>query len=105
MLKVTSPTALNLMKARALIEDESNWCRNGLRRSQRLCAEASLMKALGLPIRRTTDLSVHDEIRFLNAAATEREGRCAYEVNDELGHAATLEMFDRAIELALNEAC
>jgi len=41
-----------------------------------------------------------EAVELLDEAARERHGAAVHVVNDRLGHAATMAMYDRAIELA-----
>jgi hypothetical protein len=90
-----------LQTARALIADKRDWCRRAaciqhLDGRMQSCAIGALMQASCQYGRQTGAGG------FLWRAAEERWFfRNPIEVNDFLGHRATLRMFDRAIALAL----
>lgn len=102
MLKPPSTTTQNLIKARELIADEKNWCQGAYSKGHRHCARS----ALGIAANKYDPNS--EVFVTLDRAAMEMVGGSgslgSMVVNDTLGHAATLRMFDRAIELSLQDA-
>lgn len=100
MLKVPNQDVRYLIEARALIEDEKNWCTGRLVDEQgRMCAWGALNQAImgnpgGMVYGRSSGL--------LWAAALEK-GHTPAGLNNTEGHAATLAMFDRAIQLGMEE--
>lgn len=100
----TNPVTANLIKARELIADERNWLQGRSRdENDNRCSIGMIGKVLGV-----CDVSKVPEIAVLRAAALEMIKRsddhiCTpiIEINDVLGHAAVMRMFDRAIELSL----
>jgi hypothetical protein len=91
--------AKELIEAKKRIENPENWCagRFGFG-SGRLCALGAIFA--GRPVGET----LHATIRALDDAADEsfRKGG-AISVNDDLGHAAVMQLYDHAIARALAE--
>lgn len=103
-------TADNLRRAKALIEDPKHWCQGASARDSegnrvweqsseavQWCAEGVLCH---LDLARDFQSPEWD---VLILASTEILGKITavpYEVNDDIGHAAVMRMYDRAIELA-----
>lgn len=103
-----------LLEARSLIADESKWCTEYIDHQGRYCA----IGAMSQFVDHVCDLGEYDAVaaspagRFLIRAADDALAahpeidRCRLpelwpaDVNDGLGHRATMEMFDRAIALA-----
>lgn len=95
----TNPVTTTLIKAREMIADPKNWCQgyaissNGTNFSY--CAFGVITYGLN-------EKDLFPIFKALNRAAGQLFGKsnAAY-VNDKLGHTATLQMFDRAIENSL----
>ena len=100
-----------LKAAKAKIEDPAHWCQGNYShwvddKTCQYCAEGAMFQT---PCQENGPAS-NDAWRFLREAAHERLVAChlrfdrqRYDivtVNDGLGHAETMKMFDRAIELA-----
>lgn len=113
MLKINNPVVENLQAARNLIADPEKWCQGaaymGAWTDISYCA-------IGAVYSRThfkTKEALLAALEALDEAAVEMlpsnvdpksNDLCpAAWVNDNLGHTAVLRMFDRAIELALND--
>ena len=111
-----SPTVQVLQAARNLIADESRWgrrwlsttadgtCAYGVMSEDAVawCAHGAIMHEGGegyFPAARLLD-RVASEL-FPDTIAAHPEVIPAAAVNDHLGHAAVMQMFDRAIELAV----
>lgn len=100
----TNPVTANLIKARELIADESKWttpdkptfCERG-----HYCAEHALSFAMGGNADGYAYNSVERDCLIRAARAQGKIDPSA--VNDVLGHAAVMQMFNRAIELSLQE--
>jgi hypothetical protein len=107
MLKPNSPVTANLIKARELIVDPDNWSPNGSVEDG-MCAVQAVGEAMGFPPYEEGEA----EREFLRVAAREQQTwrqrilgspPSIIKVNYS-GHAATIRMFDRAIELSLQDA-
>lgn len=110
-----SQTVQDLQRARNLIADPKKWCQGGLTRlidgrlshSRDSTRHGVAFCAIGALVVTDTEHSVG---HLLDQAALdlfpklrEADGlRPAAMVNDDLGHAAVLRMYDRAIELAMS---
>lgn len=88
--------AKRLIKAKSLIENPENWCQRAIEWEGRRCALGALLEV-------TQPIDVGDLCSYVDRAANEFDGRNIVQVNNELGHAATMQMFDRAIMLALEK--
>ncbi len=106
----------DLQAARALIEDPARWtqhttarARDGARTSAqadnacRWCATGALVR-IAAPPNRWPGIPrprVDVAVEILRRAALQTGAHMVpSEVNDELGHAATMEMYDRAVRIA-----
>ncbi len=110
-MKTVSETAALLMKARDLISDESRWCQGNLgvdayghptedlEFAVRVCSVGALLKVYD------DDLPRVRASTALNAASRELSGNKygIVDFNDNTGHAAVMEMFDRAIEAEMED--
>lgn len=107
----TNPVTANLIKAREMIAGDRWSCRPD--KGDGLCALQALSQQTGC---RSWQRVSGPELEALSAAAEEQlstpqattirfkprsEIERVYTVNDHLGHAAVMRMFDRAIELSL----
>lgn len=90
-----------LQRARALIEDERNWCTGQYFKGKRMCAVGAIQRAHVSavdylhPVLATLDnvtTSVCD-------SATSR----VHDVNDKYGHVAVMELYDIAISAAMSD--
>lgn len=102
MLKINNPAVENLQAARNLIADPEKWCQGKEQTDDgRVCAvRAVWATGANLNARRALDKAARQ--LYWHEEAGEPLWP-AVRVNDDLGHAAVLRMFDRAIELALND--
>lgn len=92
----TNPVTTTLIKAREMIADPARWTQFRLHSPERMahCALGAVEIAANHDWRREWST-----IKRLHCAAQEIFGFAdAVRVNNCLGHAATLQMFDRAIE-------
>ena len=90
------PITRELIAAKKRIENEDDWCRGSYHRDGALCAAA----ALGYPFK------TGEALHALIAAAQELEpdaGLPVLYINDTLGHAAVMQMYDHAIARAIKE--
>jgi hypothetical protein len=106
-MKPLSPIALQLMEAKSRIVDKKNWCQFGL---VKVALDGHLMYcALGALYRAAQEQIAlpREHIpaeHFLNIAALKLYADDIMYVNDECGHEAVLQVYDRAIELAGEDA-
>ena len=105
-----SPLIQNLEKARNLIVDKDRWCEGGLRDELgRHCAIGAYNEVAGTQgYREVPDALVKAAVNMVDEAGLNRWDagfgfHAVYMVNDQLGHEATLRMFERAIEIAIQE--
>jgi hypothetical protein len=109
MLKPNSTTTSNLIRARELIADKKNWCQDALFRGEAMCALGALYRAAGARedgsgMMDMMDMTVHVASKYLaDAAGHEFHLPCPAWVNDTHGHAEVMRMYDKAIELSLQE--
>ena len=102
MLKPNSVATRSLIDARERIADPDNWC-TGMRWSgNRSCAIGALRVASGAMKEPISDVPGYRHLRFAALSLFNTEN-IASEVNDGLGHAAVMQMFDRAIEYSFQE--
>jgi hypothetical protein len=92
-----------LCKARKLISDKKHWCRGAWHQKRagvdQYCALGALHE-IGKGSDGNTNAIVN---KTLGAASRELYSTDIVNVNDDLGHEATLKMFDRAIEMACDK--
>lgn len=84
------PVVLALVRAKARIADPKNWCRDGdnsYRPGETFCALLACKPGDG-------------SMTTLSNAARELFDRSVIEVNDTLGHAAVMQVYDKAIDMA-----
>lgn len=111
MLKPPNQTALNLLKARALIENKEDWCFGAFKhvssdgRTKR-CALMALAEVLNQGF--LSGVLASKENQYLERAIKEElnglNGNFCTGVeylNDNYGHTAVMKVFDRAIEKAM----
>ena len=110
--EIEETTADKLRRAKALIEDPENWCQGiyardakGLAlKSREVATDGVAFCAIGALVRATQNRDVvwvdGKETKKLWEAAKELFGHAPARVNDNLGHAAVMHMYERAIELA-----
>lgn len=93
----TNPVTTNLLRARELIADEKNWCTYALQQTRygvkQYCAWGALEEVS----------HTMDEERILRRASDELYYESPAVVNNTMGHAAVMAMFDRAIKLSFAE--
>lgn len=97
MLKPNNAVTTNLLRARELIADEKNWCQGYGSVGKRRCAVVAVYAM------QTDPNSCQDAWWILNASATRLFGKTTINVNDTLGHAAVMRVYDEAIEMSLRE--
>lgn len=96
--RTISKTAADLIKARALIEDEGNWCKYALHDAHgRHCALGAVQAA-----------TRHNRLAAVVALAHSAEAlfgtSSVADVNNKIGHAAVKRLYDHAIQSELNKA-
>src|SRR6185436_648047 len=92
-----------LADGRKYLSDEDNWCQHRSRvtvgswfnKHERFCATGYL-------VYKTKDPLQARAMNFLCLASHDLYQRSVVRVNDELGHAAVLKIYDRAVGLALS---
>jgi hypothetical protein len=87
-----NPIARELIAAKKRIENSENWCRGAFELNGRMCALGALL------------MSKQNAIPVLRRSAKELFGLAAVQVNDYLGHAAVMQMYDLAISKALSQS-
>ena len=93
-----NPVYTELERARNLIADKTRWGQGLLCDTRgRVCAIGALGIRLDTPV---YDEQTQKACQLLGAAANELFGRGVVYVNDGLGHAAVLRMYERALFLA-----
>lgn len=98
MLKPNNSTTKNLIHARELIADKKNWCQgHGGEYRGRVCAVVAVHST------KTDPASGEVACEMLRDASMELFGKTTINVNDTLGHAAVMQVYDRAIEMSLRE--
>lgn len=102
MLKAPSTKTANLIKAREMIADEKDWSRGLPERSRgdgsyQRCAANALFTVYGNAADANVQLISFEKIAF------SMFGMPITKVNDNLGHAAVMQLFDKAIEISLVE--
>lgn len=106
MLKVPSSTTANLIAAKALIANEEDWgcgAPDSARARGRPCALEALRIVLGLGSGLASWDADSPERRLLDYAANLMYGLRTWQVNDRIGHAAVMQVYDRAIAMSMEE--
>lgn len=98
--KEIGPMARTLIDAKKLIEDPTKWRRGMYEAGGRMCAVGALMTAAHTPqfLSYYLDKTLFDT---LSGAAHELYGTNILSVNDHIGHAAVMAVYDHAIAKAI----
>lgn len=95
--KEIGPMARTLIDAKKLIEDPTKWRRGMYAAGGRMCAVGALMKA-AQALSYRLDKTLFDA---LSGAAHELYGTNILSVNDHIGHAAVMAVYEHAIAKAI----